>query len=180
MVQQWHRYAVAQALLDRYKMEGNDFLGRIVAMDETCARSYEPSLKRELKNGFIPILLVQRNCTLHKVMFIVAYGIDGVILHHAVPPRQTINAVYYCTFLQHHLHPTLRRKRRHLMVLNPIILHDNVRSHSAASVTDLLRRWQWKILEHPPYPPDMSPCDYDLFAKVVVVVGLGFTTLLTS
>ena len=33
-------------------------------------------------------------------------------------------------------------------------------------VTDLLRRWQWEILEHPPYSPDMSPCDYDLFANV--------------
>ena len=46
-----------------------------------------------------------------------------------------------------------------------IILHDNVRSHSAA-VTDLLSCWQWEILEHPPYSPDMSPCDYDLVAKV--------------
>ena len=26
--------------------------------------------------------------------------------------------------------------------------------------------WQWEILEHPPYSPDMSPRDYDLFAKV--------------
>ena len=23
-----------------------------------------------------------------------------------------------------------------------------------------------EILEYPPYPSDMSPCDYDLFAKV--------------
>ncbi|KAJ4434386.1 hypothetical protein ANN_22946 [Periplaneta americana] len=30
-----------------------------------------------------------------KVMFIVAYDIDGVILHHAVPPRQTENADYW-------------------------------------------------------------------------------------
>ena len=37
-VQQWHCYTVAQALLDR---EGDDFLGRIVAMSETWARSYE-------------------------------------------------------------------------------------------------------------------------------------------
>ena len=33
-------------------------------------------------------------------------------------------------------------------------------------VTDLLRRWQWEILEHPPYSPDMSPCGHYLFAKV--------------
>ena len=35
---------------------------------------------------------------------------DGVIQHHAVPPRQTVNTAYNCTFLQHHLHPALRRK----------------------------------------------------------------------
>ncbi|KAJ4443292.1 hypothetical protein ANN_04960 [Periplaneta americana] len=69
-------------------------------------------------------------------------------------------------FLQRHLRPALRRKRRHLVVQNPIILHDNARSHTAAAVKDLLRRWQWEILEHPPYSPDKSPCDYDLFAKV--------------
>ena len=38
-----------------------------------------------------------------------------------------------------------------------------------ADVTELSRRWQWEILEHPPYSPDMSSCDYGLFAKVVVV-----------
>ena len=99
-------------------------------------------------------------------MFTLAYEIDEVILHHAVYPRQTVNAACYCTFLQHHLHPALRRKRRHLVVQNPIILHDNARSHTAAVVVDLLGRWQWEILEHPPHSPDMSPCDYDLSVKV--------------
>ena len=33
------------------------------------------------------------------------YDIDGVILHHAIPPRQE-----GCTFLQHYLLPVLRRK----------------------------------------------------------------------
>ncbi|PSN42895.1 hypothetical protein C0J52_23444 [Blattella germanica] len=68
-------------------------------------------------------------------------------------------------FLEHHLRPALRRKR-YFMVQHPIILHDNARCHTAAAVRDLLRRWQWEILEHPPYSPDMSPCDYDLFSKV--------------
>ena len=54
---------------------------------------------------------------------------------------------------------------RNSVVKNSIILHDNARSHTAA-VTDLLCCWQWEILEHPPYSPDMSSCDYDLFAKV--------------
>ena len=67
---------------------------------------------------------------------------------------------------------TERSSRRTVVVLvefpaqNPIIIHDNVRSHTAAAVTDLLRRWQWEILEHPSYSPYMSPFDYNLFAKV--------------
>ncbi|KAJ4438021.1 hypothetical protein ANN_13960 [Periplaneta americana] len=76
-----------------------------------------------------------------KVMFIVAYDIDGVILHHAVPPRQTPNADYYC------------RIPSFFMIMQ--------------GVTPLaLRRWQWEIPEHPPYSHDMNPCDYDLFTKV--------------
>ena len=47
-----------------------------------------------------------------------------------------------------------------------VIFHENARSHTAADVTDLLRCCRWGILEHPPYSPDMNPCDYDLFAKM--------------
>ena len=47
----------------------------------------------------------------------------------------------------------------------PIILHGNVRSHTAAALTDLLRIWQWDILEHPLYSLNIGPWDYDFFAK---------------
>ena len=47
-MQQWHRYAIAHFLLDRYQREGDDFLGRIVAIEETWDRSYERILKRQL------------------------------------------------------------------------------------------------------------------------------------
>ena len=52
------------------------------------------------------------------------------------------------------------------MVQNPIVLHGNARSPTAAAVMELLLRWKWNIMEHPPYSPDMSPCDYVIFAKV--------------
>ena len=90
------------------------------------ARSYEQNLKRqsnERKNPGSPHpkKVYPTQCA---VMFIVAYDIDGVILPHNVPQWQVINTAYHCTFLQHHISPVLRRKRRHLMVQNPIILHD--------------------------------------------------------
>ena len=94
------------------------------------------------------------------------HDIDGVILLHTVPQRQTVHAAYYCNFLRNHLRPALRRKRQHLLATNLIILHDNARAHTANVVTELLRRWRWEILEQTPYLPDMSPCDYDFFAKM--------------
>jgi transposase len=47
-----------------------------------------------------------------------------------------------------------------------LILHDNARAHTADAVKDLIRSWRWEILEHPSYSPDMSPCVFDLFAKM--------------
>ena len=46
---------------------------------------------------------------------------------------------------------------------NPIILHDIARSHTAATVADLLRRWQWEILELPTLLT--LTFNYDFFAK---------------
>ena len=75
-------------------------------------------------NGSIPVLLIQKTCAPHHVLWRWcslwrrSYNIDGIILHHAVPPRKKLNAADYCTFLQHHLRPALRRKRN-LVVQNP-------------------------------------------------------------
>ncbi|PNF37281.1 hypothetical protein B7P43_G00425 [Cryptotermes secundus] len=90
-VQQWQHYAVAQDLLDWYQREGDDFLGRIVTLDETWARSYELYLKQQSNEWKHPgsphpkkVRPTQSNV---KAMFIVGYDIDEVILHHTVPQR---------------------------------------------------------------------------------------------
>ena len=114
-----------------------------------CGRNLNSFIRTKLEmSGSITILLVQGKCALHNVIIIVAYNIDGVIMHLAVPRRQTVNAAYYCTFLQHHLRPALRRKRQHLVVHNPNILQDNARSHTAAAATDLLRRCKGRLTRY--------------------------------
>ena len=41
------RLEIATDLLSRFTEEGNNFLSRIVAIDETWVRSYEPGLKSQ-------------------------------------------------------------------------------------------------------------------------------------
>jgi histone-lysine N-methyltransferase SETMAR len=47
-----------------------------------------------------------------------------------------------------------------------LILHDNAYPLLGKAVTDLLSKYEWEVLSHPPYSPDMSPPDFDLFPKL--------------
>ena len=64
------------------------------------------------------------------------------------------------------LRQAICRKRRRLLAVGPIILYDNATPHGAINVMSLLGRYELEILEHPPYCPDISPCDFDLFPKI--------------
>ena len=95
------------------KREEDDFLGRIIAMDEIWTRSYEPNFKRQSNEwnhpgSPLPKKVHPPQCAM-KAMFIVAYHIDGVSSAPRCTSGQTVNAAYYCMYLQNHLHTTLRK-----------------------------------------------------------------------
>ena len=43
---------------------------------------------------------------------------------------------------------------------------DNVPVHNSALVTDYLTKMDIKTVLHPPYSPDLAPCDFWLFPKL--------------
>jgi hypothetical protein len=53
----------------------------------------------------------------------------------------------------------------------PIISHDNARPHLGKLVIDLLSKYEWEVLPHAPYRPDMSPKDIDLLPKLKEPMG---------
>ena len=89
------------------------------------------------------------------------YYVSRVIVCHFVPHRRTVASDYYRSFLQRQLRRAVRKKNPDLLN-NVIVLHDFARPHTAQNVN----QWEWKLLEHPPYILDLSPCDFDLIAKV--------------
>jgi len=52
-----------------------------------------------------------------------------------------------------------------------LLLHDNARPHSAALTQEKLAQMYWTALEHSPYSPDLSPCDYHMFGPFKEALG---------
>ena len=46
------------------------------------------------------------------------------------------------------------------------LLHDNAPAHKSATVQEYLKESGLDVLYHPPYSPDLSPCDFWLFPRV--------------
>jgi histone-lysine N-methyltransferase SETMAR len=47
-----------------------------------------------------------------------------------------------------------------------VLLHDNSRPHTANRKRELLRRYNWEVLDHPPYSPDLAPSDFHPFGPL--------------
>jgi histone-lysine N-methyltransferase SETMAR len=109
------RKKVAEELLRRYEAEGEQFLNRIVATDETWIRDFEPQLKSQSSQGKHATSPRTKKCRHQqskvKLMMIMAYDKNAVIATDKVSPGSTVTAAYYRKFLQDVLRPKIRQKK---------------------------------------------------------------------
>jgi len=152
--QKCRRLEITQQLLHRFREERNEFLQKMVAIDETWIRDFEPELKSHSsewrdKGGSPRPKKFKRAQSNVKQMIIFAYDCKGMIMTDRVPSGTTVTAAYYRQFLQ-----KLRRKmhanRPDLLENGVLILHDNVRPRLGKDVRELLDGYSWDVLPHPP------------------------------
>ncbi|KAK3715190.1 hypothetical protein RRG08_040039, partial [Elysia crispata] len=164
------RVNFSRNFLRRFQTEQNDFLGRIITGDETWVYSWDPETKRqsgEWRDSDEPRPeKVRRKQGALKVMHMIFFDMNGVILRWPVPIGTTINAQYYKKVLQDKLRPAIRKKRPGLLESGILFHHDYAPVHTARAVTDVLAGYKWELLEHPRYSPDLAPCDFHLFPKM--------------
>ena len=101
-----------------------------------------------------------------KAIMIVFFDSRRVIYIDWVPEGQTVNQVYYKNILTT-LHERVRRRRPDMWKNTSWILHhDNAQAHNALSVKRYLAKNNIPVMGHPPYTPDLAPCDFYLFPKI--------------
>jgi hypothetical protein len=55
-----------------------------------------------------------------------------------------------------------------------VMLHDNARPHTAATMQDLIATFGWEQFDHPPYSPDSAPSDIHVFLHLKTFLGGRF------
>jgi len=77
-----------------------------------------------------------------------------------VPEVQTVNQVYYKAVLTNLLEQVRRRRPKMWKNGSWVLYQDNAPAHNALSVKMFLMKPKITVLEHPPYSPDLAPCDF--------------------
>ena len=81
-----------------------------------------------------------------------------------LPTKTSINADYVQRELER-LREVVLKKRR-IMRDKPFILWDNARPHAAIATTNKVHELGFRLLNHPPYSPDLAIADFHLFGPM--------------
>lgn len=146
------------------------FLQRIITGDETWCFLYDPQLKRQSATWKSPSSPRRKKCrqdkTKGKVMLEVFFDCSGIVHMEFIPDGVTVNKEKYVHILRR-LRQSIRRKRPDFWQnKNWLLLHDNAPAHRSVLVQSELAKQSITVLPHPPYSPDLAPCDFFIFSRM--------------
>jgi len=155
----------SEQLLEFFRCDPNDFLSRLVTMDETCLYHYDPETKQqsmERQHSSSPrpkIFRVQKSAG--RVLTSIFWDQDGILLidifQRVQLSKQSIT--HLCWWIEGHFEGKMPRKT----TKGVLFLHDNALANQALANQKKLAYLGFQCLDHPPYSPNLVPSDYHLF-----------------
>ena len=163
------RASVCSALLKRFRSKDEDFLSRLVTVDETWVHYYEPENKAQSCQWVGPGSLRPKKFKMQhsagKVMATVFWDAQGVIMLDFLAKKSTITGAYYANLLDQ-LRTAIREKHRGKISKEILLQQDNVRVHTCKIAIDAVDRNVYELIPQPAYSPDLAPSDYFLFTNL--------------
>ena len=146
-----------------------NFVSLIITGDECWVCVYDPETKQMSSQWNIASSQPKKARQVKsnvKTMLIAFFDIDGFVHHEYVPRGQTVNKEFYKTVLQR-LHDAVRSHcPEKWRSGNWILHHDNAPAHRAVTTNEFLAKHNIPSLPHPPYSPNLAPCDFILFPQL--------------
>jgi len=137
-------------------------------MNHGCSTTI-PKPNGKVRNGTRKVLLVRRKHAwadpgLKLRLLFFSFDSRGIAHKEFVPPGQTVNHTFYKDVLER-LGKRVQRVRTDIAD-DWVLRHDNAPAHTALSIREFLAKKNIPVLPHPPYSPDLAPCDFCLFPKL--------------
>ena len=143
------RASVCSALLKRFRSKEDDFLSRLVTVDETWVHYYEPENKAQSRQSVGPgsprPKKFKTQPSVGKVMATVFWDAQGVLMLDFLAKKSTITGAYYGNLLDL-LRILIREKRRGKLSKGILLQQENA-----------VERNGYELIPHPAYSPDFAP-----------------------
>nr|CAI5864484.1 unnamed protein product [Callosobruchus analis] len=167
--QRERRLRACLELQDQLK-EDPEFFSKVITGDESWCYGYNPETKQQSSQWMAPgsprpkkARLVKSNL---KTLLICFFDCRGVVHAELVLSGQTVNQQFYLDVLKR-LREKIRKKRADLWRTGDWFFHhDNAPAHTALSIRQFLTKNGMTPIVHPPYSPDLAPCDFFLFPRL--------------
>lgn len=167
--QKQHRVDDCERCLELFQRDPKDFLLRFITVDETWIHYYTPESNKQSKQwlarGESRPKRPKTQQSAGKVLATVFWDTKGIIFIDYLQKGKTITGEYYVALLDR-LNEEIKVSRPHLAHKKVIFHQDNAPAHKSIISMAKIHELRYELLPHPPYSPDLAPCDYFLFPNL--------------
>ncbi|MEE2373769.1 transposase [Klebsiella pneumoniae] len=161
--QKAERVRICQQTLDILNAGGHQIISKIVTGDETYIPFFDIPTRQESRiwiheDEETPTMMKKQRA-MKKVMYAVFFRSTGLVAAIKLEEQKTVADKWY---VEHCLPTVFSKVPRKGILLH----HDNASSHTAAITRQYLAENKIKVIEHPPYSPDLPMCDFWLFFEL--------------
>lgn len=164
------RVSIACKLLKLYPEFQQRRFSNVWTVDETWVHFFQPTRKCSnkiwaTKNARRPSI-AKRLTSVKKVMYAIFFNSRGETVQVAIPRGRTVTGKLYQQLVMKKFEKIVKKSRPSLGLRKLALLHDNAPAHTSKETVQFLKKKGLTVLPHPPYSPDLAPCDFFLFPRL--------------
>ena len=132
-----------------------------------CWRWYKQWKRKDQKRPCI----AKRTISSKKILYAIFFNSSGPVVQVPCPSGHTVTGRFYKNSVLKKVKEFYNKKRPSKGRSEVHLLHDNASSHKCEVVKSFFASEKMKVLNHPPYSPDLSPCDFFLFPRLKKILS---------
>ena len=162
--QKTQRLKCARELLKTYNGCNIRVISNLQTGDETWVHMFEPQRRADNKQwkriDQKRPCIAKRTISSKNMLYAIFFSSSGPVVQVPCPSGHTVTGRSYKNSVLKKVKEFYNKKRPSKGWSEVHLLHDNASSHKCEVVKSFLASEKVKILNHPPYSPDLSPCGF--------------------